>query len=236
MIIKLIRHGESKANAGEIWHHDLADADIPLSKEGERQARIAGIQLGPDFVSKSLIYTSHYLRAKQTTACILEGSRACVQYEQRDRAAYYEDPRLREVEHGFEKTKNIIDIEEELRKKHGWFNYRFAGGESPADCYDRVSSFIDSLHRQMERKRMSRGIVVSHGITIRCFVMRWLHLTVDQFNSIANPKNCDIITIGHKYLIKNPDFTNGKWGVTGLRFRDALKLSESKPDTTKVPT
>lgn len=35
----------------------------------------------------------------------------------------------------------------ELLKIHGWFYYRFRGGESPADCYDRASSFLESMMR-----------------------------------------------------------------------------------------
>jgi broad specificity phosphatase PhoE len=61
---------------------------------------------------------------------------------------YYEDPRLREVEFGYDE----VEGQHERRKKHGWFYYRFYGGESPADCFDRTSSFLESMMRQVTRK------------------------------------------------------------------------------------
>jgi hypothetical protein len=39
----------------------------------------------------------------------------------------------REVDHGYED----LQAQEAKRERHGWFYYRFNGGESPADCYDR---------------------------------------------------------------------------------------------------
>jgi broad specificity phosphatase PhoE len=127
----------------------------------------------------------------------------------------FEDPRLREVEHGY----TDVALQEEKRKAHGWFYYRFQGGESPADCYDRTSGFLESLMRQAERKQADRALVVTHSLTIRCFVMRFLHLTVEQFDTMAGPANCDVITLAHKGEIEHPMFTSGRWAVTGLRLR-----------------
>jgi broad specificity phosphatase PhoE len=101
----------------------------------------------------------------------------------------------------------------------GWFYYRFDGGDSPADCYDRTSGFIESLMRQAERKQAERALVVTDGLTIRCFVMRFLHLTVEQFNQMASPANCDIITLGPREVIEVPVFSTSRWGVSGLRKR-----------------
>jgi broad specificity phosphatase PhoE len=128
----------------------------------------------------------------------------------------YEDPRLREVEHGY------VDPgpQRALRRAHGWFYYRFDGGESPADCYDRTSGFLDSLMRQVERKKADRALVVTHSLTIRCFVMRFLHLTVEQFDSMQGPDNCEVITLAPRGEIEAPLFVSGRWGVSGLRLRE----------------
>lgn len=68
-------------------------------------------------------------------------------------------------------------------------------------------------------------LIVTHGLTIRCFVMRFMHLTVEQFENLANPKNCDIITIEPAlYMTEKPQFVSGKWGVSGLRFRNETPL------------
>ena len=38
-------------------------------------------------------------------------------------------------------------------------------------------------------------IIVTHGLTARLFLMRWFHLTVDQFHSLWNLRNCGSITM-----------------------------------------
>ena len=127
----------------------------------------------------------------------------------------YEDPRLREVEHGYDE----VAAQEDLRKVHGWFYYRFRGGESPADCYDRTSNFLESMMRQAERKDTDHVLIVTHGLTIRCFVMRFLHLTVEQFDALANPPNCAIVTVAARTALASPQFSSGHWGVEGLAIR-----------------
>lgn len=212
MIIKLVRHGESLANVGMVSPADVGDHGIALTPRGHEQARAAGETLGADFLEGALAYCSPFRRARETLAGLLTGSGAA-----RDRVRIYEDPRLREVEHGYADVK----AQEHLRRTHGWFYYRFHGGESPADCYDRTSGFLESLMRQAERKRAERVLIITHGLTIRCFVMRFLHLTVEQFDVMDNPANCAIITLGPKDTIPQPMFQAGAWAVDGLRAREA---------------
>ena len=88
-----------------------------------------------------------------------------------------------------------IPQQEELRRTHGWFFYRFRGGESPADCYDRMSSFLASLHRQLLRCPSQSVLVLSHGLTLRCLLMRWLRLSVEQFDALDNPAHCEPIEL-----------------------------------------
>jgi broad specificity phosphatase PhoE len=209
LTIKLVRHGESRANTGELRSHEFGDHAIPLSERGQEQARQAGQSIGKEFLTGALAYVSPYKRTRETLQHLLAGAGV----EAPDRI--YDDPRLREVEHGYEP----IEPQEKLRETHGWFYYRFRGGESPADCYDRTSSFLESMMRQVERKKTDRVLIVTHGLTIRCFVMRFLHLTVEDFDQLANPANCAVITIGDKNALQDCVFTSGSWGVTGLKLR-----------------
>ena len=39
--------------------------------------------------------------------------------------------------------------------------------------------------RQVERKAAERVLIVSHGLFIRCFVMRSFHLKVEEFDQVA---------------------------------------------------
>lgn len=208
MIIKLVRHGESLHNIGDINPQTSGDYDIPLTNDGREQARKVGKVLGSDFIENSLIYCSPYKRAAETLEEILTESGAS-----KSGLRVYEDPRLRELDHGY----GNVETQQQHRSVHGWFYYRYEGGESPADCYDRTSMFLESMMRQVSRKGCKSVLIVTHGLSIRCFVMRFLHLTVEQFDQIKNPSNCDIITIGRTNMIEKPQFKSNNWAVTGLR-------------------
>lgn len=208
-MIKLVRHGQSLANIGKVKQHEVGDSTIEISALGRQQAFEAGKQIGSQFLESSLIYCSPYQRTRQTCQEIMNGANITPALN------VYEDPRLREVERGYLDERP----QHPLRKVHGWFYYRHAGGESPADCYDRTCSFLESLMRQAQRKNVRSALIISHGMTIRCFVMRFLHLTVEQFDMMKNPANGDIITIGNIHSLKSTHFTNGRYGVQGLRLR-----------------
>lgn len=213
LCIKLVRHGESEANTGKMHAYEAGDHAIPLSARGVEQARDVGRRIGKEFLVGALVYTSPYRRTRDTLREIYTG---CGLDPPDIPRGLYEDPRLREVEHGYEPP----EPQEELRKRHGWFYYRFRGGESPADCYDRTSSFLESMMRQVERKQAERVLIATHGLTIRCFVMRFLHLSVEQFDSLANPHNCAIVTLADRDTLEQPLFTSGRWGVDGITLRD----------------
>lgn len=211
MLLKLVRHGQSKGNTGEMDPLVVGDFRIPLSELGVEQARAAGARIGADFLRDALIYTSPYLRARQTLRAVFEGAGLPTDPASMPRA--YEDPRLREVDHGY----GDIKAQQEMRQRHGWFYYRYAGGESPADCYDRTSGFLEGMMRQVTRKKCDKVLIVTHCLALRCFVMRFLHLLVEDFEHIRNPGNGDVITIAHTALLDMPQFTWGEWGVVGLR-------------------
>ena len=207
LTIKLVRHGESAANVGLVKVWEVGDHTVELTAEGHRQSRIAGETIGRDYMLGAVTYSSPFRRARQT----LDGLLSVAGLEQWT-TEVYEDPQLREVDHGYVS----IDSQRPLQTKHGPFYYRFDGGESPADCYDRTSGFLESMMRQVIRREAERVLIVTHGLTIRCFVMRFMHLTVEQFESIANPANCAIITLAPRDSMPGASFVNNRWGVWGL--------------------
>lgn len=82
------------------------------------------------------------------------------------------------------------------RENFGKFYYRFPEGETGADVYDRVSTFLETLHRDFKKKDFPQNVViVTHGLTMRLFLMRWFHLKVEEYEAIKNPKNCDFIIL-----------------------------------------
>ncbi len=208
MIIKLVRHGESQANVAGSAQSSVADHLVPLTARGFDQAREVGRILGSSYLKESLIYTSPFLRARQTLRAILEGARISPE-EIRPR----EDPRLREVEHGY----FDVSAQHGMIETYGHFYYRYQGGESAADCYDRVSGFLESFVRSIQKTDSKQALLVTHGLALRVFVMRFLYLSVEQFDQIANPHNADIITLAPWETLQAPQFTSGRWGVEGLR-------------------
>ena len=208
MIIKLVRHGESQANVADSAQSPVADHLVPLTPRGFDQARAVGRTLGSSYLKESLIYTSPFLRARQTLIAILEG--AGVKPEE---VRVREDPRIREVDHGY----FDVPSQHNMIKTYGHFYYRYQGGESAADCYDRVSGFLESFVRSVKRTQSKQALLVTHGLALRVFVMRFLYLRVEQFDQIANPHNGDIITLATWETLQAPQFTSGRWGVEGLR-------------------
>lgn len=75
------------------------------------------------------------------------------------------------------------------------------------------------MMRQAERKSTERVLIVTHGLTIRCFVMRFLHMRVEEFDTLANPDNCAIVTLADRTRFGECDFVSGAWGVTGMKMR-----------------
>ena len=208
LTIKLVRHGQSTANAGTADARRVGDHALELTPLGVAQASAAGRAVGTEFLADALLYCSPYRRARQMLAGMLAEAGL-------DPAAaeVREDPRLRELDHGYADC----DAQQQLRETHGWFYYRYEGGESPADCFDRVADFLGSLVRTAERTGKRAVVIVSHGVAIRCFVMRFLHLTVEQYDSIMNPRNGEVTTIAPREAVADPVFVSGRYAVGSLR-------------------
>lgn len=201
--IILIRHGQSMANVDRTLHATIADHKIPLTEEGVKQAREAGTKLFHELYRNDTqpptiqFYTSPYCRTRQTFQGILESLVALGVVSYRN----YEDPRLREQDFGNYRPAGAYEDIEYERDTFGTFFYRIPGGESGADVFDRISGAMDTMHRDFRKDDFPDNmIVVSHGLTIRLFLMRWFHWTVEQFESLRNPHNCQ-----HYVLDKMPD-------------------------------
>lgn len=104
-----------------------------------------------------------------------------------------EEPRIREQEWGH--FRDLADYDRTVvnRDAYGTFYYRIPEGESGADVYDRVSDFFGTLHRDFGKPDFpENALIVTHGMTLRLFLMRWFHWTVEDFEQLANPGNCQL--------------------------------------------
>ncbi|KAL4428501.1 hypothetical protein ABPG75_002590 [Micractinium tetrahymenae] len=193
--IFLVRHAESEGNVDNIAYTYLPDPRVPLTARGWQQAMAAGDRLKASMEEanggkpcKLFFYTSPYLRSRQT----YEGLAMAFQPEQVQ--GVQEEVQLREQDFG-----NFQDAEGKKREKaerlrFGRFFYRFPNGESGADVYDRMTIFEDHLVRDINAGRFADNtslVLVTHGLALRIFLMRWFHWTVDQFMSVFNPPNAE---------------------------------------------
>ncbi|GLI67603.1 hypothetical protein VaNZ11_011845, partial [Volvox africanus] len=205
--IMLLRHAECMRLDELQAHERVPNHDIPLSEVGVRQARVLGQRLRPVLEAAGMhlyIYTSPFVRCSETARLLAEeleegglvsGVQEAVQLREQD-WGNFQDPRVQ------------ADCKAE-RLRYGRFYYRFPSGESVADVYDRLTIFQDHLVRDMCAGRFAEAtcvVIVSHGLTLRAFAMRWLHWTVRQFLQVYNIPNAEPVLL-HKEV--HPSYLEG---------------------------
>ena len=187
--IILVRHGESVGNVNKEIYKTIPDYALDLTEKGIIQAKQAGRELHELITNITVqYYISPFWRTRRTFEYIYENFNYF-----KDVDKIYEDPRIREQEWGHLRDDlDLVNKMQEYRDNYGHFYYRFNDGESCADVYDRVSDFMNTMFRDFEKRDYPRNvIIVTHGMTIRLFLMRWFHVSVEEFESWANPKNCE---------------------------------------------
>ena len=199
--IILIRHGESEANVNPHLFASTPDYAIELTEKGREQALNAGKRL-KDLVQdeKLYFYVSPFWRTRSTFECIAKAF-------PREQFRYNEEPRLREQEWGYLRCNEDFDKVCRERREYGIFYYRFPGGEAASDVYDRINDLLGSLHRDFAKPDFPENcILVTHSLAIRLFIMRWFHHTVEEFECMCSPQNCDLVILeknedGHYQLV-----------------------------------
>lgn len=188
--ILLIRHGESQGNIDVNQYQTVPDYALDLTPRGIEQSKQAGYKIKEIIGAESLhVYLSSYVRARQTYQHLKPSIETNIE-------KVVEDPRIREQDWGHLRHPN--ENEEIRRQRDGFstFYYRIPDGESGADVYDRVSTFMETLHRDFNKSRYSKNtLIVTHGLTLRLFLMRWFHWTVEEFENLRNPRNCQVIVM-----------------------------------------
>lgn len=208
--IYLVRHGESEGNLSLSIYNDVADHAIELSPRGVRQAHAAGMalrqRLALDGVSAQdplRVWTSPYRRTRQTAKALVQELR-----QGHSRLDVREHINLCEQQFGL--FDGIPDDQLAQRmprefahydlacRHEGRFWARMPMGESRFDVAVRVHEAFGTFHRDAERHGVRDIVVVCHGVTLRAFVMQWLHLPYEWFEAQPNPGNCDIYRLTGK--------------------------------------
>ncbi|WP_030204473.1 histidine phosphatase family protein [Streptomyces sp. NRRL S-87] len=191
--IVLLRHGESVGNIDDTVYEREPDHALALTALGRAQAVEAGARLRETFGDEGVsAYVSPYRRTLETFRGLrLDPGRVRVR----------EEPRLREQDWGNWQEREDVRLQKAYRDAYGHFFYRFAQGESGADVYDRVGAFLESLYRSFEAPDHPPNVLlVTHGLTMRLFCMRWFHWSVAEFECLSNPDNGSFRT-----LVLGPD-------------------------------
>ncbi|KAG5061514.1 hypothetical protein AAZX31_01G206400 [Glycine max] len=202
--IILVRHGESEGNVDESVYTRIPDPKISLTEKGKVQAEECGkrikqmIENDHDQHWQVYFYVSPYRRTLQTLQHLARPF-------QRSRiAGFREEPRIREQDFGNFQNREKMRVEKALRQRYGRFFYRFPDGESAADVYDRITGFRETLRTDInigryqppgEKKTDMNLVIVSHGLTLRVFLMRWYKWTVQQFESLNNMGNGNMLVM-----------------------------------------
>ncbi|XP_010255254.1 PREDICTED: phosphoglycerate mutase-like protein AT74 [Nelumbo nucifera] len=206
--IILVRHGQSEGNVDESAYTRVPDPKIGLTKKGMQEAEDCGIRIremiekdgAPDW--KVYFYVSPYKRTLET----LQGLGKA--FEPSRIAGVREEPRLREQDFGNFQDREKMRVEKAIRVLYGRFFYRFPNGESAADVYDRITGFRETLRADIDIGRFQPPgqrnpnmnlVIVSHGLTLRVFLMRWYKWTVEQFEGLNNFSNGGMIVMQTGY-------------------------------------
>lgn len=195
--IFLVRHGESIANTGENYKDRILDSKVTLTKKGIEQAYNAGFFLkkycdeNKIDLSNATIWRSPYVRTIQTS----EEFNKSLQI-----STIKEDITLAEQRFGLfdclpeEKQKELYPLEYEeyqrQKKNGGKFFAKLPMGEAPYDVSIRIHQFFGTIKRDFEEHGTDTLVIFTHGTTLRCYLLRYFHYSLDWYENEHNPKNC----------------------------------------------
>lgn len=135
-------------------------------------------------------------------------------------------------------------VEKATRLLYGRFFYRFPNGESAADVYDRITGFRETLKADIdigrfqppgERSPNMNIVIVSHGLTLRVFLMRWYKWTAKQFEGLNNFGNGGDLVLqtgdGGRYslLVHHTPEELREFGFTDAMLDDQMWQKIAKP-------
>lgn len=204
--VLLIRHGETLWNRERRWQ---GHADIPLSREGERQAEELARYLQQGFDSVPHLYSSDLARAADTARRI--GSALGVHPVL--------DPAWREMDvgswSGLSRDEIMQSFPEEWERMAAGEDLPRGGGETFAGFTRRV---VTALARLPEIHRGDNVAVVTHGGVIRATLLYVLGLPYSRLREMARFDNTAFAEL-HR---GNEGWTVARSGVTPCREASAV--------------
>ncbi|MEH7107902.1 histidine phosphatase family protein [Bacillus sp. JJ1764] len=183
MNLYLIRHGESEHNVDRTRMAHTHDSQHSLTDLGQNQVQKTAEFMRSIVNEKTVLYSSPYLRTKQTAKAIHS-----LLPEQ---VPFLENPLLREWELGnlYDFSNRTPESKKEF-KAAGQFYFRYQNGESLADVYLRATMFMNTVVERVRRQqRYEHLVVVSHAAFIQMlltFLMDWPIESLTDFKPVEN--------------------------------------------------
>jgi 2,3-bisphosphoglycerate-dependent phosphoglycerate mutase len=227
----VVRHGESAGNVArdlaEAEGHELIDiaerdVDVPLSDLGRQQSEALGHWIAERPQQPTVVWTSPYVRARQTAEIALQAAGLEV--------PVVVDERLREREFGIldRLTRRGIEArypeESERRARLGKFYHRPPGGESWSDVLLRLRAVLDEVRRDCEGERV---LLVCHQVVV--LLVRYVVEGLDEQGVLA---------IGSAADVANCSVTSYRRVETGMElqcFNEVAPLLEDAAPVTAEP-
>jgi len=148
--LSIVRHGETSANTGGVWH---GSTDTPLSDRGREQAKAVGAHFGSQPGPFHHVYASPLQRARHTAEAIAN----VLELEIR------EEPRLTEFDLGSWEGKSYQSLYTDYKlwdKMKEDPHFADHGGESPRQVVDR---YVGALRDIATAHPGENVVVVGHG-------------------------------------------------------------------------
>lgn len=196
MNIYLIRHGEAEHNVDKTVMAHTHDSQHSLTELGHKQAQVTAEFFKTIVTSRTVLYSSPYLRTIQTAKAIHS--------QLPEEVRFFESPLVREWELG-----NLYDFTDRTPEKKnefkaaGQFYFRFQNGESLADVYLRATMFMHTVvERARRQRRYENVVVVSHGAFIHMlltFLMNWPTEELKNFKPVENASVIKINEVNGDY-------------------------------------
>ena len=185
-----MRHAESLEDVDKTVYAHTADLDVALSPKGEKQSVDVSRSLS-NILGKGRVhfYISPGLRLRQTYDLMMS------RFPENIHHSFSVETLILKQYWGDVTVENRHEIEI-ARYKEGVLIYRFPNGESGQQLVERFRLFASDLRGEFTKEDFPENIVIlTHGFEMRVFLMVWFGWSVEYFESLANPKNCEMITL-----------------------------------------
>lgn len=202
-IVYLVRHGETKANKLEIV---MGASDILLDAHGKKNAKHVGEKLKTLKVKPDAVYASDLKRASTTADIIVRE----IGFEK----AIQKEKNLREINYGDLEGMPVHEAKALVPQYHDKDpKYKFPGGESYQELYDRVNSAFKKIVKENQGKTI---IIVTHLRPIQCILSYYNQWPLQT--ELIKAKSHEFIS--HEYL--------GQLAFNENKFKEYKNLSEEK--------